>query len=780
MAASKQFQFRLSAEGWNTFAADLRAVEAGAMSAEAAVKKMAAASPQLASSFDQAQGKVAQLTESFRGAGAGMGQFGGLLVRGGAVGIGLEVGRQALEKLQTAFTAIKEGIPAAGDAFKQVTARLQNVTDNASLTAAAYQRLMNVAAQTGTSVQDSVGAFTRFSVAAKDIGATSQQVLDLVAGIQKFGVVSGVSGQEAASATTQLAQALASGKFQGDELRSVMENMPQLAQALARELGVGVGQLRQMGADGKLTADVVFPALLRAVSDVDSRFQQMPVTTERAWSAVKVAMDNLLAQADAYLGLSGRIASQWQSTANLINAVQRTALPTAQQSADAAVVAAQSRVRALEAQITTSQDLRTAGVGQLASPEDRRLDTTSLQRDLDAAKRDLVEAQRQKSYLDSAAIQAAADEADQADRRRIQATKDRAKTEYETWQEKNDKIVAAQKEHSANLKRIQDAQDAGLISSEKAAADRATEFRRYVEAMQAGAEAPEKSGTKQEGESWEDVQRKIDGWRDKQQKAAEDVRNAIDPASAALARLNDQYNKLLEAEALFASSGGERGISPEEAANLRTRAFDNYTKAIENAGDKAGSTSRAFDQFFSRAASGFEDAIVKGKSFGDVIKGLEGDIARLILRTTVLDPLSSGISGFLKDSGGASGLLKSGWNWLTSLFADGGIMTSSGPMPLRRYAGGGIATSPQLAMFGEGSTPEAYVPLPDGRRIPVAMQGGAGSHYAPTISVSVASSNASPQQIAATVELAVRRSQAEFIAQINRGGAFAKAVGRRR
>ena len=61
---------------------------------------------------------------------------------------------------------------------------------------------------------------------------------------------------------------------------------------------------------------------------------------------------------------------------------------------------------------------------------------------------------------------------------------------------------------------------------------------------------------------------------------------------------------------------------------------------------------------------------------------------------------------------------------VASLFASGGIMTSAGAVPLRRYAGGGIANSPQLAMFGEGSRPEAYVPLPDGRRIPVAMSGG--------------------------------------------------------
>lgn len=68
-------------------------------------------------------------------------------------------------------------------------------------------------------------------------------------------------------------------------------------------------------------------------------------------------------------------------------------------------------------------------------------------------------------------------------------------------------------------------------------------------------------------------------------------------------------------------------------------------------------------------------------------------------------------------------------------FADGGIMTEFGSLPLRKYANGGIARSPQLAMFGEGSTPEAYVPLPDGRSIPVTMKGGAGDSVVINITV---------------------------------------------
>lgn len=87
------------------------------------------------------------------------------------------------------------------------------------------------------------------------------------------------------------------------------------------------------------------------------------------------------------------------------------------------------------------------------------------------------------------------------------------------------------------------------------------------------------------------------------------------------------------------------------------------------------------------------------------------------------DTLKGIASGVLKDIG--SMLLRFGLKTAFAGFgfADGGVMTSSGPAPLKRYSQGGIANRPQLALYGEGSKPEAYVPLPDGRRIPVALQG---------------------------------------------------------
>ena len=104
-------------------------------------------------------------------------------------------------------------------------------------------------------------------------------------------------------------------------------------------------------------------------------------------------------------------------------------------------------------------------------------------------------------------------------------------------------------------------------------------------------------------------------------------------------------------------------------------------------------------------------------------------------------------------------------------------MTRSGPAPLKKYASGGIANSPQLAMFGEGSTPEAYVPLPDGRRIPVAMQGGGGGSTTVNVSVdakgtSVQGNSGQGEQLGRAISQAV---QAELIKQRRPGGILAMA-----
>jgi tape measure domain-containing protein len=104
-----------------------------------------------------------------------------------------------------------------------------------------------------------------------------------------------------------------------------------------------------------------------------------------------------------------------------------------------------------------------------------------------------------------------------------------------------------------------------------------------------------------------------------------------------------------------------------------------------------------------------EAAMTGADNLGDTLKGIAAgvlkDIGNMLLRFGLNSLLGGAFGG---------GFFK---------FANGGVMTSAGAAPLKRYAQGGIANRPQLALYGEGSKPEAYVPLPDGRRIPVALQG---------------------------------------------------------
>jgi tape measure domain-containing protein len=106
-------------------------------------------------------------------------------------------------------------------------------------------------------------------------------------------------------------------------------------------------------------------------------------------------------------------------------------------------------------------------------------------------------------------------------------------------------------------------------------------------------------------------------------------------------------------------------------------------------------------------------------------------------------------------------------------FAMGGIMTANGPLKLKRYAAGGIATGPQLAMYGEGSRPEAYVPLPDGRSIPVTMKGGGVGNVVVNVDANGSNVEGNGQQANALGKAIGIAVQQELIKQKRPGGLLA-------
>lgn len=783
MASSTKgtFGFRLKVDDAQQFVSDLREAAKSSTEAQRAFDKLIQLSPQLASVNDGVQRKMRETAEGMKNTQAAGTSLAGVMSRAGVLGFAIGAGTEAFGTLVAKIKETYEAIPKAGDATKQMVARLENVTGSAAAAIDAYSKLAAVSRATGAPLADTVDTFQRFSLAAKDLGATSDQVIRVVEGVQKLGVISGAGPQALGAAAQQLGQALASGRLQGDELRSIMENMPELAQGLARELNVSMGALRQMGSDGKLQSEVIWPALQRLVDDVDKKFQAMPPSIERGMNAASAASTQLLGHLDKLLGMSDSIARKWQAIANLMDRA-RVAFgggSYAEATADrvAQIAAIDEKIARIGGGNENERELLDMYKRQgLTEQQAMELAMPRMPGDAGPSRAQQVAKLRE----DRAKLKREQDQADADERARIgaagegaylqgfQGAQARAAERLKEIEEK-DKAATAKKKRDEALADLDANFRLGNITEDRFKHLSKIVNDEYTKAIQGATEA-----VKQHGETWDEYQKRLAKIEDDAQKVA----LSLDPVAAAYEKVTQQIDALIQASELWEKTAGARGMDPEKAApliaKLQTDFIDNIDK-IRAGTEKADNT---FQQFFANQISGLESAIARGGQYRDVIKGLQQDISVMLTRTFITGPLMKAGSDFMDKQGGLSGLAKSGFEWLTSLFADGGIMTPRGPLQLHSYAGGGIADRPQLALFGEGRMNEAYVPLPDGKRIPVDLRGAGGGGT--NITVNVNSSNASPQLIATAVSLAVQESERKIYGDADRGGAAAKKLGRRR
>lgn len=191
--------------------------------------------------------------------------------------------------------------------------------------------------------------------------------------------------------------------------------------------------------------------------------------------------------------------------------------------------------------------------------------------------------------------------------------------------------------------------------------------------------------------------------------------DALEQRSEAQKRLADLLgNTNLEKQRadmqLLAGAYLEGAISVDEYGDAVGRALGTIKPVTDQVEDQFESLRQSIEGWGRDSAEAIVDFALTGKSsFSDMVDSMLADLARMMVQQNITGPLAQVVSTM--DFAGMFG------------FANGGIMTSAGPLPLRAYASGGIANSPQLALYGEGARPEAYVPLPDGRTIPVTMKG---------------------------------------------------------
>lgn len=179
------------------------------------------------------------------------------------------------------------------DAMTQTEARLNLITGDLEKTAALQDQIMASANRSRASYQSTADAVAKMGIMAKDAFNNTDELVAFTELINKQFTIAGasVAGQEAAM--MQLTQAMASGVLRGEELNSIFEQAPTIIQTIANHLGVSVGEIRAMAAEGQITAQVVKEAMLGSAKEINDQFNDMPYTFAQVWTM----MQNILLEA---------------------------------------------------------------------------------------------------------------------------------------------------------------------------------------------------------------------------------------------------------------------------------------------------------------------------------------------------------------------------------------------------------------------------------------------------------------------------------------------------
>ena len=185
--------------------------------------------------------------------------------------IGIEAAGRALKDM--AVSAIK-----TTDQLTQLRARINLINDGTQSTAEIMDKVYQAANRSRGSYLDMADSVAKLNMLAKDAFSSNDEAIYFVEQLNKQFKIAGASVEETSSAMYQLTQAMASGKLQGDEFHSIMENAPMLAQSIAQEMGLTVGQLKEMSSQGLITADIIKNALFNSAEETNAKFAEIPLT----------------------------------------------------------------------------------------------------------------------------------------------------------------------------------------------------------------------------------------------------------------------------------------------------------------------------------------------------------------------------------------------------------------------------------------------------------------------------------------------------------------------
>lgn len=190
------------------------------------------------------------------------------------------------------------------DTYTNLQNRIRTVTNSYEEQMAVTERLFAISNATRSSYESTTEVYARTALAVKEMGKSQEETLQFTESLNQAVILSGASAMEAQAGMIQLSQGLASGALRGDELRSVLEQLPAVADVIAKGLGVTRGELRILGSEGKISADIVMDSFAQAREELSERFGKTVPTIGQSFVVMRNKILQSIGALDEAVGAS--------------------------------------------------------------------------------------------------------------------------------------------------------------------------------------------------------------------------------------------------------------------------------------------------------------------------------------------------------------------------------------------------------------------------------------------------------------------------------------------
>ena len=233
--------------------------------------------------------------------------------------------KNAVQGVMAALAANK--VIELADSMTTTRARLDLMNDGLQTTAELQDMIMESANRSRASYQTTADAVAKMGVMAGDAFSSNEELIAFSELINKQFTIAGTSAAGIDAAMLQLTQAMSSGVLRGEELNSVFEQAPTIIQTIADYLGVPIGKIREMAAEGQITSEIVKNAMLASADEINAKFESMPMTFAQAWTIAKNAILEVLTPVLTLIGQGAQwIYDNWSMIAPVFWGVAAAAL----------------------------------------------------------------------------------------------------------------------------------------------------------------------------------------------------------------------------------------------------------------------------------------------------------------------------------------------------------------------------------------------------------------------------------------------------------------------